>query len=197
MLVSSTCITVTIITENVMAHLRAEPRGAVGASATIVGRGALHLEDVVHVGVKVSGQAADRMEPVEIDAAGGSVVEAVADVEVDDLADHEVGRRVAHRNNPDQPALHADGRGRHARGLHLRARRRRQPGDPELVHLAWIIPDVRFICSASASSTTLTTNSRVASTLRSVSFLVRAAPRSPRRDDENAIVGGSSVIAMK
>ena len=26
--VSSTCITVTIITENVMAHLRAEPRGA-------------------------------------------------------------------------------------------------------------------------------------------------------------------------
>src|SRR5213083_3395073 len=77
MLVSSTCITVTIITENVMAHLRAEPRGAVGASATIVCRGPLHLEDVVHVGVKIFGQAADRMEPVEVDAAGGGVVEAV------------------------------------------------------------------------------------------------------------------------
>src|SRR5437870_4234519 len=88
MLVSSTCITVTIITENVMAHLRAEPRGAVGASATIVCRGPLHLEDVVHVRVKISGQAADRMEPVEVDAAGGGVVEAVADVEVDDLTDH-------------------------------------------------------------------------------------------------------------
>jgi hypothetical protein len=56
---------------------------------------------------------------------------------------------------------------------------------------------VRFICSASASSTTFTTNSRVDSTLRSVSFFVRAVPRSPRSDDENAIVGGSSVMAMK
>ena len=110
MLVSSTCITVTIITENVMAHLRAEPRGAVGASATIVCRGPLHLEDVVHVGVKISGQAADRMEPVQVDAAGGGVVQAVADVEVDDLTDHEIGRRVANRDDPDQPALHADGR---------------------------------------------------------------------------------------
>src|SRR5438046_4331788 len=115
-LVSSTCITVTIITENVMAHLRPEPRGAVGASATIVCRGPLHLEDVVHVGVKISGQAADRMEPVEIDAAGGGVVEAVADVEVDDLTDHEVGRRVANRDDPDQPALPAGGPVRYGAG---------------------------------------------------------------------------------
>jgi len=47
-------------------------------------------------------------------------------------------------------------------------------------------PDVRFICSARSSSTTLTTNSPVASTLRSVSFL---APS--RGEHENAIVGGS------
>jgi len=58
-------------------------------------------------------------------------------------------------------------------------------------------PDVRFMCSPRASSTTLTTNSRVASTLRRVSFLVRAEPRSPRSEDEKAMVGGSSVMAMK
>jgi hypothetical protein len=49
-----------------------------------------------------------------------------------------------------------------------------------------------FICSARSSSTTLTTNSPVDSTLRSVSFL----PPS-RGEQENAMVGGSAVIAMK
>src|SRR5437867_13416547 len=95
-----------------------------GGSAAVVGRRALHLEDVVHVGVKIFGQAADRMEPVEVDAAGGGVVEAVADVEVDDLTDHEVGRRDANWDDPDPSALHADERVRHARVLSLRSSRR-------------------------------------------------------------------------
>ena len=56
-------------------------------------------------------------------------------------------------------------------------------------------PEVRFIRAARASSTTLTTNSRVASTLRSVSFLPSVP--APRNDDEKAMVGGSSVMAMK
>src|SRR5204863_1043275 len=56
-------------------------------------------------------------------------------------------------------------------------------------------PEVRFIRAARASSTTLTTNSRVASTLRSVSFLPSAP--APRNDAANAMVGGSSVMAMK
>jgi hypothetical protein len=54
------------------------------------------------------------------------------------------------------------------------------------------------MASASGSSTTLTTNSRVASTLASVSFRPRAplvsAPRGPH---EKAMVGGSWVMAMK
>src|SRR5712691_7665013 len=54
-------------------------------SAPIVGRRALHLEDVVNVSVKVSGQAADRTQPMQIDPARGRIVKAVAHVEVDDL----------------------------------------------------------------------------------------------------------------
>src|SRR4029077_3228196 len=59
-------------------------------------------------------------------------------------------------------------------------------------------PDVMFICSARASSTTLTTKLPVASTFRSVSFFVFSMLGAiARTDDENAIVGGSPVIAMK
>src|SRR5262245_7737714 len=59
-------------------------------------------------------------------------------------------------------------------------------------------PEVTFICSARASSTTLTTKLPVLSTFLSVSFLVRVAPgASAREEDENAIVGGSPVMAMK
>ena len=55
-----------------------------------------------------------------------------------------------------------------------------------------------FICSARASSTTLTTKLPVVSTFRSVSFFVFSVPGAiARTDEENAIVGGSPVIAMK
>src|SRR5207249_3348305 len=47
-------------------------------------------------------------------------------------------------------------------------------------------PEVRFICSARASSTMLTTKSRVYSIFRTVSFLLPS-----RRPEENAKVGGS------
>src|SRR5712691_1170769 len=108
-------------------------------SAPIVGRGALHLEDVVDVRVEVAGQTADRMQPVQVDPSGGGVVEAVAHVEVDDLADHEVGRRVPDRDDPDEPTLHVDRRVGHPRRFDLRARRRRQPGQGELVHLRRVV----------------------------------------------------------
>src|SRR5262245_49349437 len=53
-------------------------------------------------------------------------------------------------------------------------------------------PDVRFMCSASGSSTTLTTKSPECSMLVTVSFLLPS-----RRLDENAIVGGSLQTPMK
>src|SRR5262245_15114938 len=58
-------------------------------------------------------------------------------------------------------------------------------------------PDVMFICSARSSSTTLTTKLPVLSTLRSVSFLAFAPGAMARAPEENAIVGGSPVMAMK
>src|SRR5215510_11893437 len=53
-------------------------------------------------------------------------------------------------------------------------------------------PEVRFICSANASSTMLTTKSCVYSILRIVSFFL-----SSRRPEENASVGGLLHTAMK
>src|SRR6185503_7470196 len=53
-------------------------------------------------------------------------------------------------------------------------------------------PEVRFICSASASSTMLTTKSCVYSIFCTVSFFPPA-----RRPEENARVGGSLQTAMK
>src|SRR5262249_52395687 len=65
---------------------RGQRRGAASSrSAGVVRRRPLHLEDVVDVGVEVAGEAADRTQPAHVEAAGGGVVEVVADVEVDDL----------------------------------------------------------------------------------------------------------------
>src|SRR3989442_756386 len=102
-------------------------------SAAVVRVGTLHLEDVVDARVEVAGQAADRPQAVHVEPPGGRVVEAVAHVQVHDPPEHEVG--TADRDDAVQAAFHRDRRVGHARRLHARGRRHREPGHLELVHL--------------------------------------------------------------
>src|SRR5262250_3774352 len=97
---------------------------ALPRSAAITRVGPLHLEDVMHVCIEVAGQAADRTQAVHVDSTGGGVVEPVADVQVHDAAEHEIG--ATHGHDPIQPALHGDGGIRYPRRLHVRAWRHRE-----------------------------------------------------------------------
>src|SRR6185369_12523157 len=111
----------------------------VRGSAAVVVHGPLHLEDLVDMRVEVARETADGTEPVHVEPPGGGVIDVVAHVEVHDLADHEVMRDVAHRNALHEPALHADGGQRHARGGDLHSRRRLEANEGELVHLRRVL----------------------------------------------------------
>src|SRR5437763_1234011 len=103
----------------------------------VVGIRPLHLEDLVDVAVEVAREPADGLELRHVEAAGGGIVHVVADVPLHDLAEDQV--RLADGQDPDEPALHVDRGLGDARRLHLQARRRRQPGQRELVDFRRIV----------------------------------------------------------
>src|SRR5713226_726042 len=59
------------------------------ASAGVILHRALHLKDVMHMGVQIPSQAADGVELVHVNAASARVIQVVAHVEIDNLPEYQ------------------------------------------------------------------------------------------------------------
>src|SRR5262245_49349436 len=103
-------------------------------SARVAVAWAFHLEDVVDVRVEVAGQTADWAQLVHVDPARGRVVELVANVKIDDLADDEAVGAAADRDDAIDAALEAGRRLDEVWRPHLDTGRRRETCQGKLVH---------------------------------------------------------------
>src|SRR5712691_6398887 len=92
------------------------------ASAGVILHWTFHLKDVMHMRVEVAREASDRAELVHINATSVGVIEIVADMKIDNLAEHQAMWAMSNRENLHYPALHANGRLGDTRRLHLHAR---------------------------------------------------------------------------
>src|SRR5437870_13061527 len=79
-------------------------------SAGVILHRALHLKDIMHMRVEIARETSDGVEPVHVNAASAGVIEIVADVKIDNLAEHQAMGTMAHRQNLHHPTFHANGR---------------------------------------------------------------------------------------
>src|SRR5262249_30645840 len=94
------------------------------ASAGVILHWALHLKDVMHMRVEVTGEASDGVELVHVNTTSVGVIEIVADVKIDNLAEHQAMWTMANRENLHDPAFHANGCLSDTRRSYLHARSR-------------------------------------------------------------------------
>src|SRR5712691_6196801 len=92
------------------------------ASAGVILHWALHLKNIMHMRVEIAGEASDGVELVHVNATSVGVIEIVADMKIDNLAEHQAMWAMSNRENLHYPALHANGRLGDTRRLHLHAR---------------------------------------------------------------------------
>src|SRR5947199_10875164 len=78
---------------------------------------ALHLENVMHVGIEIPSQAPNGMEPLHINAARAGIIQVVTDMKIDNLAEHQTVRAMPDGENLHHPAFHTNGYFRHPRCL--------------------------------------------------------------------------------
>jgi len=80
------------------------------ASAGVILHWALHLKDIMHMRVEIACEASDGVELVHVNAASVEVIEIVADMKIDNLAEHQAVRAMSNRENLYYSAFHANGR---------------------------------------------------------------------------------------
>src|SRR5215510_16555799 len=94
------------------------------ASAGVILHWPLHLKDVMHMRVEVAGEASNRVEFVHVNAASVGIIEIVADVKIDNLAEYQAMWTMSNRDNLYYSAFHTNGCLSNTRRLHLHARSR-------------------------------------------------------------------------
>src|SRR5215813_7108303 len=92
------------------------------ASAGVILHWTLHLKNVMYMRVEVAREASDGAELVHVNATSVGVIEIVADVKINNLAEHQAMWTMSNRENLYDPAFHANGRLSDTRRLHLHAR---------------------------------------------------------------------------
>src|SRR5262245_23341167 len=93
-------------------------------SAGVILHWTLHFKDVMHMRVEVTREASDGVELVHVKATSVGVIEIVADVKIDNLAEHQAMWAMSNRENLHYPAFHANGCLSDTRRLQLQARNR-------------------------------------------------------------------------
>ena len=109
-------------------------------SASVILHRALHLKDVMHMGVQIPSQTADGVEVVHVNTASVGVVQVVPYVKIDDLTQHKAVRATSDGENLDQPTLHINGRIRDAWRCDLHAGDGRQARQGEFIDVFYPQP---------------------------------------------------------
>src|SRR5215475_2695123 len=108
-------------------------------SAGVILHWTLHFKDVMHMRVEVAGEAPNGVELVHVKATSVGVVDLVADVKIDNLAEHQAMWAMANRENLYDPAFHANGRLSDTRRLHLHTRHRCETSQREFIDIWGIL----------------------------------------------------------
>src|SRR6266540_6416481 len=109
------------------------------ASAGVILHRALHLKNVMHMGVQIPSQAADGVQLVHVNTTSIGIIQVVAYVKIDNLTEHQAVRPMPNGEHLHHAAFHANGGLRDTRRFDLDTRGGRQAGQGKFIDVRRIL----------------------------------------------------------